>query len=357
MIESAELLDPLARGLGVGAMLVVGLGLWLSGVGRSVRLVVSSTTLSAACWLITESDRLCAALGQPYPLALLAYPVAALFWLSILVLFEDRPPTARNLSPVGLLLFAGVATDLAAPPLSEALWAARNVASGLLCLHAAFVIARGMRGDLVEGRRRLRGPLLGMVALFALVEVTLALVNRVSPLGPWMLFEVGEVYGGALMAALLVSIAVLFLQVRPALFGASRRIGSVADAGADAVDRLTLQKLDAVMAAEGWRREGLTIGALADDLGIPEHRLRRLINHRLGHRNFADFLNAHRIEAARRRLADPQEARTTVAVIAFDVGYGSLGPFNRAFRASTGASPTEWRREALRVSPSLETAV
>ena len=38
-------------------------------------------------------------------------------------------------------------------------------------------------------------------------------------------------------------------------------------------------------------------------------------------------------------------------------GYGSLGPFNRAFRAATGATPTEWRRQALQASPELQEAV
>ena len=110
------------------------------------------------------------------------------------------------------------------------------------------------------------------------------------------------------------------------------------------------------MAADGWRQEGLTIGEVARRLDEPEHRLRRLINRRLGHRNFADFVNSFRIAAAKSRLADPGEARTTVATIAFDLGYGSLGPFNRAFRAATGATPTEWRRQALQASPGLREA-
>jgi AraC-like DNA-binding protein len=58
-------------------------------------------------------------------------------------------------------------------------------------------------------------------------------------------------------------------------------------------------------------------------------------------------VNAHRIAAARARLSDPNEARTPVSAIAFDIGFGSLGPFNRAFRHETGLSPSEWRRKAL----------
>jgi AraC-like DNA-binding protein len=95
---------------------------------------------------------------------------------------------------------------------------------------------------------------------------------------------------------------------------------------------------------EVWRREGLTVGALAAEVGVPEHRLRVLINGRLGHRNFAAFINARRIEAARRQLADPAFADTPVSKIAYDLGFASLGPFNRAFKEATGQTPTEWRR-------------
>ena len=147
------------------------------------------------------------------------------------------------------------------------------------------------------------------------------------------------------------------LQVWPAAFGASRRIEALPDARADPADSHDLARLQSVMGAEGWRREGLTIGELAGELEVPEHRLRRLINQRLGHRNFAEFVNGHRIEAAKARLGDPREARTTVASIAFDLGYGSLGPFNRAFRSATGVTPTDYRREALgQASPELNEA-
>lgn len=96
-----------------------------------------------------------------------------------------------------------------------------------------------------------------------------------------------------------------------------------------------------------WRREGLTIGDLANAVGLPEHRLRRLINDQLGHRNFASFVNQRRIAEARILLSDPASAARTVASIAFDLGFGSLGPFNRAFRDETGLTPTEYRRQAM----------
>jgi hypothetical protein len=58
-----------------------------------------------------------------------------------------------------------------------------------------------------------------------------------------------------------------------------------------------------------YRLEGLTIGVLANRLGLPEYRLRRLINQRLGYRNFSVFLNSFRIEEVKTALADPTHRR------------------------------------------------
>jgi AraC-like DNA-binding protein len=107
------------------------------------------------------------------------------------------------------------------------------------------------------------------------------------------------------------------------------------------------QKLDAAMAETAYREPGLTIGTLADRLGTPEHRLRALINRRLGYRNFSAFLNAHRIAEAQALLADPAKADLPVLTIAMDLGYGSLAPFNRAFREATAQTPTDFRRAAI----------
>ncbi len=36
-----------------------------------------------------------------------------------------------------------------------------------------------------------------------------------------------------------------------------------------------------------------------------------------------------------------------ILTIALDAGFGSIGPFNRAFKAHTGLTPTEYRRGHL----------
>jgi len=74
--------------------------------------------------------------------------------------------------------------------------------------------------------------------------------------------------------------------------------------------------------------------------------LRDLINDGLGHRNFNAFLNSYRIEEAKAALADPDQIDVPVLTIALDAGFQSLAPFNRAFKADTGLTPTEFRRRA-----------
>jgi len=109
-----------------------------------------------------------------------------------------------------------------------------------------------------------------------------------------------------------------------------------------------LLRLRQVMEAEkAYREPGLAIAGLAARLELPEYRLRRLINQRLGHRNFSSFVNGYRLAEAQAALADPTQQEVPVLTIALDSGFQSLGPFNRAFKAATGLTPSEYRRQHL----------
>lgn len=338
-------LDPFARGLAVGALAILAAAVWRGSAPRSARWTTLAFAVSLTAWLITESPGLWDGFGRSYALLAPAYPVAGLFWLFVVAVFEDRPLGPAHLAPAVLMGVSGAIMGPGPAPL-DPLWIARNVAGGLLCLHAGVIIAKGRRGDLLETRRSLRGPLLGLTALFGVFQTLNAFALRADPDGPWLSLTVGEPYGGAILAVIILTIAGLFVRAGSGLFDPARA-SAVGDGRMETADRLLLEKIEALMAGGMWRREGLTIGRLSAEVGEGEHRVRRLINQRLGYRNFAEFLNAHRIEAAKRRLADPAEARTTVSAIAFDLGYGSLGPFNRAFKAATGATPTRWRGERL----------
>jgi len=101
------------------------------------------------------------------------------------------------------------------------------------------------------------------------------------------------------------------------------------------------------MAGEIWKQEGLSIAQLAASVDAPEHRVRRAINKGLGYRNFAQFVNESRVEAAQALLSDPARADTPILSIAYDVGFASIRPFNRAFRDRIGRSPSEYRQSQM----------
>ncbi|WP_139094379.1 helix-turn-helix domain-containing protein, partial [Acinetobacter baumannii] len=70
-------------------------------------------------------------------------------------------------------------------------------------------------------------------------------------------------------------------------------------------------------------------------------------------RNFNAFLNRYRSEEAKAALSDPSQRDVAVLTIAMDSGFQSIGPFNRAFKAESGLTPTEFRREALARSAAI----
>jgi AraC-like DNA-binding protein len=152
----------------------------------------------------------------------------------------------------------------------------------------------------------------------------------------------------AILAAVVIAIAYSLMRVGgetifPVAEG--QRAAAVVSNEQSAADRRLLDALMRLMSDERvYRHDGITIGTLATKLSVPEYRLRRLINQRLGYRNFNVFLNNHRIEEAKAALADPSQAEVPVITIAMDAGFQSLGPFNRAFKATTGVTPTEYRR-------------
>ena len=111
------------------------------------------------------------------------------------------------------------------------------------------------------------------------------------------------------------------------------------------LDLKHIETLDTLMTIDHLYREpSQSVGSLANRMGLPEHKLRRLINHGLGHRNFSAFLNTYRLADARRWLADPAQRDTPILTIAMDAGFQSIGPFYRAFKAETGVTPSEFRR-------------
>jgi AraC-like DNA-binding protein len=100
-----------------------------------------------------------------------------------------------------------------------------------------------------------------------------------------------------------------------------------------------------------YRRPNLTLRDLADLVGLPEYRLRKLVNEHLGYRNFNAFLHDYRIREACRQMRDPEMRRIPILTIALSTGYQSINTFNRAFREVMDMTPSAYRSQDLVPSP------
>ena len=254
------------------------------------------------------------------------------------------------MTPIGVMMAVGLIGAILPRPVTNGVWIIHNLLEVVLVLHVIRIIWRSWGGDLVEARRSLRGPFMVVVAVYCIILSGFEIAASLGFNPAW-----GPLAQAASLAAMNLAGAFTFLQGRPDRFERPARAEGLTGEAVGPQDRPVLARLQAIMAeTDLWRREGLTIGQLASEVGAPEHRLRRLINGGLGYRNFADFLNARRIEAAMTALAAPDNARASISALAFDLGYGSLGPFNRAFKDVTGLTPSAWRLKALAQSPNPE---
>lgn len=329
------------RTFSAGVLLIWAGGFAFSDASRRSRLVAVLFCVSAFGYAFNEHGPTRVLIGPlAGPLWLMSVAAVGWFWLFVRTLFEDRLPDDRAFAVPALLTATGLLGWFGPEEIKAGVWVIHHLLEVGISGHAAWLVARSWRTDLVDARRRLRTGVLvsmtGFAALLAIAQIRAILQPQSEP---------RHVIAAA-FALLVVAGATTFLRARGDLV-AVERPSPAPSATADLDDPVVARLKTRMEEAELWRQEGLTIGDLAQAVGVPEYRLRQIINRRLGYRNFTRYINDHRIASAKATLRDPGDAHRTVAAIAFDLGYGSLGPFNRAFREVTGTSPTEWRRAQL----------
>lgn len=267
-------------------------------------------------------------------LALAAVSGAFWFWLLTRTLFEDgfkqQPWHWSMLATLTVLALARLTFETSVSTI-----ALRGLAAGLV-LHALWVVVRGLRDDLVEARLKARMHVVAIAAVAALLTLARPLLANAAPL----LVEALARATPLINIALIVAAGRSLFRVERELWPPRppRAVGAPADP--DAAD---LERLDALMNDEEiWREPGLSVAALASRARLPEYRMRRLILERRGARNFNAYLAKFRLAEAAARLSS--DARTPITTIAYDCGFASLGPFNRAFREKFGVTPTLYRK-------------
>jgi len=306
----------------------------------------------AAYVVVTAPGLLGVRLLALVPLRLLSFGTPAMFWLFAKASFDDdfKRSWRDALAWLGTVAI-GFTCGRFQLPAACILYHAVQLALVALAIREAIV---GSTGDLIEERRRFRVVLVLSSALYTAAVIVLEIFMGGPPAAAPLstLNAAGVLVLTCAFVAAQLSLAARGPSIaeRPPASSdfppAAARTG--ADPPADAQELVLLGHLRRLMDEEKiYREEGLGIAALADRLVLPEYRLRRLINQRLGHRNFSSFVNGYRLAEAMAALADGSQAEVPIVTIALDAGFQSLGPFNRAFKARTGMTPTDYRRRRL----------
>jgi AraC-like DNA-binding protein len=354
-MENGPVWEMFVRG-GVAGLLVFHLAhlAWPAAHHR-IRLALGAFTLSMLAYLFCSMPR--AAFHSfgwlGLPLLALCVSTVPLLWVAVRAVFDDGfrfTPAVLGLPAAAMLLglaaHAPIDPQLVSPPVRQAFAIASRLATAGFLLAALWETARGWRDDLVEPRRMARRWVALGIGLYAGVVFAVEIALGDQPPGRFLpvlnVLGIGTV---ALALALVVARQSMNELFDPAQAALPEPEPPAAEPHETAVpegtDRALLARLThAMTAGHAYRQEGLTLGALAGMLGAGEAALRGLINQGLGYRNFNDFLHRYRLEEAAARLVAEE---LPILSIALECGYGSIGPFNRAFRQRFGMTPTQHR--------------
>ena len=365
MLDSDFSWEMFLRGGVAGLLLFHVFHLAMPGARPAARAALGMFTLSVLAYLFCQQADVLLSVPRPLGYFLMALCVSstAWMWVAARALFNDdfvfsTPVVASALGMVTLGLLAYVPYLLEAAeviPESAVRMLSRLHAAAMLAFTAAALweIVQGWNDDLVEPRRAARRWIAMGIGLYAAVALVIELALR------------GQAIGRLLPALHVAGIGAVTLAL--ALFVARRSLDDVlgiaapaptttppepassapmraAPGATTARESRAMTRLTQLMSEErAYRREGLTLAELAKSLNVGETALRSQINQELGYRNFNDFLHHYRLQEAAQRLVSDD---LPILTIALDCGYGSIGPFNRAFKQRMGMTPSEFRGAA-----------
>lgn len=352
---------------------------------RPVRLAMLGVLTAGTVYAVLSSPlrEQCAPAGLAALRCFSAFGLAALWWV-VRELFEAGRPGRRSSGWAWRMALTLWCLGMVAPTLAslawpqDAVWHRRVIMLVMLAAltHLLWMLVVGRQDDLDPLRRRLR-LLLAAGGLIYVVAVLVAgwagwraavpgLVDTAAALGQillkllWLWLTVGS---PAPLARLQLVAAPAPNRAEPGTQpgremqpvasnpppaqrppAPQESVADVRSATALAQSQRHAERIQAAMEAGGlYRRPRLSMADLAREVGLPEHRVRAIVNGHLGYRNFTAYVNHFRLRAVAQRLRDPRQAHLPILTIALDEGYASLGPFNRAFREAFGRTPSDYR--------------
>lgn len=249
-----------------------------------------------------------------------------------------------SLFATGVVLMITDATAVSDAQAARVLSSFYSLASSTVLLMTLFETVDGMGDGMDRSERRFRYAFL--IGYGVLVGVSVLWFRSVA--GTSELEETAKL----VCALLALGGAGVAVHVRQRSDG--RRESPRNRAAPSSADSHLANRIVALMESEElFRNPDLRVRDIALRAGQPEYVVSQCITGPLGYANFNRLVNAYRVSAATRMLVDENCTHLSILSIAMECGFGSIGPFNRAFKLLTGMTPREMRNSH---SPVIQSA-
>jgi AraC-like DNA-binding protein/uncharacterized membrane protein YhdT len=356
------------RGAAAALLLWHLLYLWGSALPRPSRWALTAFVASVLAYLVcSHAGYASFGLWLQLPALSLCLVSAPFLWLAVQAIFDDDFVWSvyKTSALVGTLVLGWVAYKGLGGTVTTLLYKTTLIVFSVATIWS---VLRHWRSDLVSPRRRLRTGVAGGLGVYVLVVVCveIAYIGSQAPAALALLHLAGITLVAGVLAQVMArhppeqwlraaqsahraqldqpaaAAEPLVSTLNPTF---NPTLHTTLTTPPQAIDRKTALRerlLQAMGEQRAYAQEGLTLALLATQLDASPTHLREAINQHLGYRNFNDFLHHYRIDEAAQRLLRQD---LPILSIALDVGYGSIGPFNRAFRQLKGITPSEYRAQ------------
>jgi AraC-like DNA-binding protein len=220
-----------------------------------------------------------------------------------------------------------------------------GVLQGLFAASAIYFTFAGWGVDLMESRRHARAIVAAVIGLNIIASTLLLRV-----LIPFNSAANYHTYVALMISNLLIGMFILIFSGDGDVEAPLGVAAGVAERGpvpeplpSPEVATVLIQLARVMETERVYQQPSLSVKELADLVGAPEYRLRKIIHEQLGYQNFNAFLHDYRIRDACQQLRDPKMQRIPILTIALSIGYQSINTFNRGFRDILGMTPSAYR--------------
>lgn len=302
-----------------------------------------------ACWMIMAASFACYILGHVLQgsggvtatlLGMAGAGACGWAWLIARALFDPaRQDTRWPRIVVGVVVASGALAVLPLPGGLGGVIGNIYVLSGSAALLLTFVEPfHRYRHDLPVGEKRFR---FAFVTVYALLVAVSILSPGPANMTPTEAYRIEILNSVCALGGLIAGTAAVWFRLRRPL-GQTDPARSVRRTPTPEDRRLADQILCLLREEDVHTEPNLKVADIAARLRQPEYRISQCISAVLGFENFNRLINHHRIEQAKRLLVAPDRPQS-ILEIAFECGFGSVGPFNRAFKTETGVTPRDFR--------------